>query len=188
MPARRLDESFAVIDLADFEGLTVYVENQPVGRTDRQGRVLLDSMRAYESNTVRIDPVELPFDASLAIPVMTVTPAYRSGPVVRFPVVRARAVTFRLVQADGEPVPAGATVTTPSESVPVAREGLVYLAAAGGLQTAMAEWPGRRCRFSFTRPDDAGPQPDLGVVTCSVGPGDPLAAASSETAGREREL
>ena len=38
---------------------------------------------------------------------MTVTPAYRSGPVVRFPVTRASAATLRLVLPDGTPVPAG---------------------------------------------------------------------------------
>ena len=50
MPARRLDQSFAVVEVADFPGMTVYVENQPVGRTDSKGRVLLDSLRAYERN------------------------------------------------------------------------------------------------------------------------------------------
>ena len=86
---------------------------------------------------------------------MTVTPAYRSGPVVRFPVVRASAATLRLVQADGTPVPAGATVTTAREHAPVARDGLVYLTSADGEQRATAEWPGHRCEFRFSRPRDA---------------------------------
>jgi outer membrane usher protein len=166
MPARMLDESFAVVQLADFAGLTVYLDNQPVGRTDAKGRVLLDSMRPYETNIISVDPREIPLDASLTTPTMTVTPAYRSGPVVRFPVVRASAVTLRLVQADGTVVPPGADVTTASESVPVARDGLVYLSVAAGAQHATATWPGHRCDFSFVRPNDAGPQPHLGDVTC----------------------
>ena len=96
-----------------------------MGRTDRRGRVLLDSLQPYETNTVSVDPLELPFDASLATTAMTVTPAYRSGPVVQFPVTRASAATLRLVQPDGTPVPAGARVTTVREQVPVARNGLV---------------------------------------------------------------
>src|SRR5262249_8798868 len=35
MPARTLNESFTVVELADYEGLTVYLDNQPVGRTDQ---------------------------------------------------------------------------------------------------------------------------------------------------------
>jgi len=170
MPSRQLDRSFAVVEVADFPGMTVYVENQPIGRTDRKGRVLLDSLRAYESNAISIDPRELPLDASLATPAMTVTPAYRSGPVVRFPVVRASAATLRLLMPDGTPVPAGARVSTRNEQVPVAMDGLVYLTAAAGRHAASAEWPGQRCEFSFERPEQGDPQPDLGNVTCRVQP------------------
>jgi outer membrane usher protein len=166
MPARRLDRSFAVIEVADFPDMTIYVENQPVGRTDRKGRVLLDSLRAYESNAISIDPRELPMDAALATNVMTVTPAWRSGPVVRFPVARASAATLRLVTPDGVPVPAGALVLTRHEQVPVALDGLVYLTAAEGRQSARAEWLGQRCEFDFERPEQADPLPDLGEVTC----------------------
>ncbi len=171
MPSRTLDESFAVIQLADYADVTVYLDNQPVGRTDRKGRVLLDSLQPYETNTVSVDPMELPFDASLATTAMTVTPAYRSGPVVQFPVTRASAATLRLLQPDGTPVPAGAMVTTVREQVPVARNGLVYLTSAAGHQRAVARWQGHDCSFSFTRPASAGPQPDLGDLTCATGGG-----------------
>lgn len=177
MPARRLDRSFAVVEVADFPGMTVYVENQPVGQTDSKGRILLDALRAYESNSVSIDPKELPLDASLAIPAMAVTPAYRSGPIVRFPVVRASAATLRLVLEDGSAVPAGARVVTQRERVPVALDGLVYLTQASGRQVAHAEWPGHRCDFRFERPDDGDPQPDLGDVACHQ---DPAAIPAAE--------
>jgi outer membrane usher protein len=166
MPSRRLDRSFAVVEVADFPDMTVYVENQPIGRTDSKGRVLLDSLRAYERNAISIDPKELPLDASLATPAMTVTPAYRSGPVVRFPVVRASAATLRLLLPDGTPVPAGASITTRNEQVPVALDGLVYLTAAAGRHEAVAEWLGQRCEFAFERPEQGDPQPDLGNITC----------------------
>ncbi len=166
MPTRWIEESFAVVQVADYAGLTVFVENQPVARTDRKGRVLLDSLRAYERNAVGIDPKELPLDASLATPTITVTPAYRSGPVLRFPVVRASAATLRLRLPDGTPVPPGARVITSKEQVPVAHEGLVFLTAADGRQQATAQWPGARCSFSFERPAGDDPQPDLGEFTC----------------------
>lgn len=178
LPARRLERSFAVVQLADYPDITVYVENQPVGRTDHKGRVLLDALRPYESNQVRIDPAELPLDASLAMPEMSVTPAYRSGPVVRFPVVRSRPATMRLVQHDGAPVPAGAEVVTRNERVPVGLDGFVYLTAAEGRHDAAAQWPGHRCLFSFERPDLGDPQPDLGRLTCRPAPDDPLTVTS----------
>ncbi len=165
MPARRLDRSFAVVKVADYEGLTVYVENQPVGRTDAAGRVLLDGLRAYERNEIRIDPQELPMDASLALPSLEVTPAYRSGAVVAFPVTRTRAVTLRLVRADGTPVPAGATVSTRTGSAPVGYDGLVYLEEAA-VSRAQASWAGGQCSFDLYRPDGPDPIPDLGTIAC----------------------
>jgi len=166
MPSRRLDRSFAVVHVADYPGMTVYVENQAIGRTDHRGRLLVDSLRPFESNTISIDPKELPLDASLSTPTTNVTPAYRSGPVVRFPVTRAKAATLRLAVADGSPVPAGATVATSRERAPVGLDGLVYLAQAAGRQEGRAEWAGGSCRFTFERPDGPDPQPDLGTVAC----------------------
>jgi outer membrane usher protein len=178
MTARRLDRSFAVVKVADYPDVTVYVEHQPVGRTDEQGRVLLNSLRAYERNAVSIDPRELPLDASLANPAMSVTPAYRSGPVVRFPVARASAATLRLVLPDGTPVPAGATVTTRNERVPVAIGGFVYLTSAAGRHEAAAEWLGHRCLFDFERAERGDPQPDLGTITCRADENDTVVGSA----------
>ena len=166
MPTRRLDRSFAVVKVADYPGLTVYVENQPIGKTDAHGRVLLDSLRAYERNTVSIDAQQLPLDATLVTATMDVTPGYRSGTVVDFPVQHASPATFRLVLADGTPVPPGAQVTVDGHTSPVALQGLVYVEDAAGAHQAIAEWPGQRCTFPLVRPDGADPIPDLGTIAC----------------------
>jgi len=97
---------------------------------------------------------------------------------VRFPVTRSNAATLRLVLPDGTPVPAGASVTTPNEQVPVAMYGLVYLTSAAGKQDATAEWQGHRCTFRFERPDGGDPQPDLGNVTCHPAGQDKVAPRS----------
>jgi outer membrane usher protein len=168
LPTRWVDQSFAVVDVADYAGLMVYVENQPIARTDRKGRVLLDRLRAYETNEVSLDPTELPLDASLSTASMALTPAWRSGAVVRFPIVRANAATFRLVRADGQPVPAGALVEARGGQATVALDGLVYLIDAAGHVEATASWPGHRCDFAFDRPDDGDPMPDVGTVACEA--------------------
>jgi outer membrane usher protein len=166
LPTRWLDQSFAVVQIADYPDLTVFVENQPVGRTDRKGRVLLDQLRPYDTNAVSLDPAELPMDASLSNPSAYVTPAYRSGAVVKFPIVRAAAATMRLVQENRAPVPPGAQVHAPGGDAKVALNGLVYLTDAAGYNEASARWSGHRCRFAFQRPDGDDPVPDLGDIVC----------------------
>ena len=166
MPSRWLDQSFAVVQVEDYPGMTVYVENQPVGRTDANGRVLLDRLRAYETNKVSINPLELPMDAALETASMSVTPAYRSGPLVSFPVRRSQAATLRLRLPGGQAVPAGAGVTVAGRTYPVALDGLVYIENAGEARSATADWQGNHCTFAIDRPQTSDPAPDLGDVTC----------------------
>ena len=166
LPTPWAGPDFAVVQVADYPDLTVYVENQPIGRTDRRARVLLDRLRPYDTNQVSLDPAEIPPDASLSSPTSSRTPAYRSGAVVRFPITRATAATMRLVQEGGEPVPAGAQVHAPGGQPTVALDGLIFLTDAAGYNEASASWPGHRCRFSFQRPEDGDPTPDLGEVRC----------------------
>lgn len=167
MPARRLDDGFAVIQVADYEGLEVSVDNQPVGRTDRKGRLLLDRLRAYEENEVSLDPTELPMDAVLSNPAIKVTPAFRSGALVRFPVTRGDALIMRLVQTGGQPVPAGAVVNVGGSEFPVALNGLVQVNGVTGSAHAVASWRNDSCSFEITRPAGNDPFPDLGEVACS---------------------
>lgn len=166
MPARRLDQSFAVVQVADFEGLMVYVDNQPIGRTDEHGRVLVETLRAYEQNEISVNPTEVPMDGSLAQAAIRVTPAYRSGTLVRFPVERAEAATLRLRTPDGRPVPAGAVALLAGNSFPVALDGLLYVEGLAGAARIAVEWDGGRCTVEARRPAGDDPVPDLGEKTC----------------------
>lgn len=166
MPSRRLDQSFAVVKVADYEGVEVFVDNQPVGRTDRKGRVLLDRLLPYQANEISVDPNKLPMDAKIQKASMSVTPAYRSGAVVRFPVSRANAVTLRLMQPDGKPVPAGAEVRLDGNRFPVGMKGSMYLAGLAGPTQATATWRDGACSFQVSRPAGKDPLPDVGEIRC----------------------
>jgi outer membrane usher protein len=166
MPARRINQSFAVVQVADYEGLMVYLDNQPIGRTDEHGRVLVEALRPYERNEISVNPTEVPMDGSLAQATIGVTPAYRSGALVRFPVERANAATLRLRLPDGQPVPAGAAAQLGNRSFPVALDGLLYLEGVNGPSRVVVEWTGRQCTFDASRPAGKDPVPDLGEVTC----------------------
>jgi outer membrane usher protein len=167
MATRRLDRSFAVVQVADYAGLTVYLDNQPVGTTDEHGRVLVDSLRPYERNEIAVDPTQVPMDGSLAQASIDVTPVYRSGALVRFPIERAHAATVRLVQRDGTPVPAGAQATLGTDAhYPVVLDGLLYVEGLAERAGVRVEWQGGACGFELHRPDGTEPVPDLGTIRC----------------------
>ncbi len=166
MPARRLDQSFAVVKVADYAGVEVFVDNQPVGRTDAKGRVLVNRLLPYQANEISVDPNKLPMDATIARASTTVTPAYRSGVVVRMPIGRANALTLRLVQPGGAPVPAGAEVKLDGNRFPVGLKGSMYLAGVTARTRVTAAWRDGRCEFEVSRPAGKNPLPDLGEVAC----------------------
>ncbi len=166
MPARQLNESFAVVQVADYPGLTVYADNQPVGRTDKHGRVLIEALRPYQRNEISVNPTQVPMDGSLSQSVIGVTPAYRSGALVRFPVERALAATMRVVQVNGEPVPAGASASLGAATFPVALDGLLYVEGLREATRVRMSWQGGQCSFEARRPAGTDPVPDLGNVTC----------------------
>ena len=169
MPTRWLDRSFAVVEVAGYEGLTVFADNQPIGSTDSKGRILLDNLRPYEANPISIDPLELPIEAGIDRARIELTPAYRSGAVIEFPVSRGSATTFRLRLPDGTAVPPGAVVELAGQAWPVALDGLVYVEDAvstGGV----ARWRNGQCRFELQTPGGADPIRDLGSVACAPEP------------------
>jgi outer membrane usher protein len=166
IPSRTLNESFAVVKVADYSGLTVMLDQQPIGTTDAHGRVLIDRVRPYEVNQVSLDPREVPFDAELRTATMTVTPAWRSGPVVAFPIERVHAATMRLVLENGTAVPSGAIVKVGDRSFPVALDGFTY---ASGLDTkvrAQARWADGQCEFELDAVSSGGEAAALGDVVC----------------------
>ena len=166
MPSRRLNESFAVVKVADYPGLTVMLDHQPIGTTDEHGRVLIDRVRAYELNQVSLDPREIPFDAELQTATMTVTPAWRSGPLVAFPIERVRAATMRLVLEDGLVVPSGAVVRIGQRSFPVALDGFTYVSGLDERVTARAHWQNAQCEFELAPVSSGGEVAALGDVVC----------------------
>jgi outer membrane usher protein len=95
-----------------------------------------------------------------------VTPAYRSGALVRFPVERALAATMRLLQADGTPVPAGATAQLGAASFPVVLDGLLYVEGLRDQARLQVEWAGGQCVVEARRPAGNDPVPDLGELRC----------------------
>ncbi|MBS0388611.1 MAG: fimbrial biogenesis outer membrane usher protein, partial [Proteobacteria bacterium] len=163
---RQVNGSFAVVDVAGIADVPVYLDHQLIAHTDAQGRALLPDLLPYEANRVNIEPEELPLDTSIGARTLTVTPRYRSGVVVKFPVERVRGGSFRLVTPDGSPLPAGATVQFMEQSFPVAYDGVTYVTGFDHGTAGTAQWSGGRCRFRLDPPPPGDPLPDMGTVTC----------------------
>jgi outer membrane usher protein len=165
-PSRRIDSSFAVIDVAGIPDVPIFLENQQVATTDAKGRALLPSLLAYDINRISIEPKDLPLNTSIDSRQMEVRPAYRSGVVARFPVERTAPGTFNLIQVDGTPVPSGALVRFNGGEFRVALDGLTYVTTLEKGSSGSAEWVDGECRFEVDSPPIDDPLPDMGHIRC----------------------
>ena len=164
--SRSLGSSFALVQVGGHAGVRVYADNQLVGTTGADGRLVVPSLRAYERNAIRIDEADLPLDTRIADTELTVRPFARAGSVVRFAPWRERGVLLRVTLPDGRPVPAGATVRVDGDAQ-------VYLAATGGdiylpdlaaAATLRISWDGQGCGLDVAVPEGDDPQPRLELV------------------------
>lgn len=167
---RTVTDSFAMVDVGGIPDMTVYFENQPVGRTDDNGVALVPNLRSFDVNRLSIDPLQVPLDATVTDTQIQTVPPYRSGTLVHFPVKRVRSGVFTLQRADGSPVPAGAVVKFQDEEFPVGLEGLTYVTNYDHGTAGEARWNGGRCTFRLPPPPAGGSQPELGVIACTASP------------------
>lgn len=167
--SRRIEGGFALVEVADYPGVGVWRDQQLVARTDSQGRAFVTGLRGYQANRVGISASDLPYDAQLEALEVQLTPAARSAARLSFPVQRSLAASFRVVDAQGQPLPSGSLLQVDGQDrvFPVGLEGRAYLAGLGSKSSMVtARWTDGHCRLSIDYPSKAEDLPDLGTLVC----------------------
>ena len=177
MFARRLDNSFAVVDAGGYANVGVYVENQLIGKTNADGIRLIPNLRAYQRNNIAIEPQDVQLDAEIGDTKMVAVPYFRSADYLKFSVRKVHAATLRVVQKNGQAVPSGTIFTvknSQSATYPLAQNGLLYISALDQQNHLKAQWTQhtanqeltQQCEFDLSFPDNAELVPDLGEFVC----------------------
>jgi outer membrane usher protein len=166
---RPIEQSFALVDLSGIPGVRVLQENNEIGRTSQDGRLMLTDVPPYSEIKIAVDPLTVPMDVTVPQTVITVATLPRTGQVVRFQAKRERNALVRLVFPDGAPVPAGSAVTVDgrSELYPVGMDGEVYLPGVAERQTIQVRSNGRSCRLEVVVPPGRDAVADIGPLTCT---------------------
>jgi outer membrane usher protein len=166
--SRRLNSSFAVVQVPDYPNVHVYAENQLVATTNASGNALVPALRAYQDNHIRIEQADLPLDAQIDTLTINAAPYFRSGFLLKFPIRRSRGATMKIVLDNGQPLPAGAIVQIigQPEEFPVALKGNVYITGLAPDNHLRVLWHDQSCQLEVSFPETEEPLPDLGVFTC----------------------
>lgn len=168
--SRYLDQSFAMVKVADFADVQVYANSQPVGKTDGSGVTVIPRLSGFLPNTIAFDAEDIPLEGSFSDNAKAVKIANRMGVLVDMDVLRRLSATLQLVEPGGRPVPAGALVRIgkSAEEFPVARRGRVYVSGlergqANVLDVRIGE---RACRATVELPDGFTSGSTLGSFAC----------------------
>ena len=163
--ARNVSDAFAVVSTGRAE-VPVLLENRPIGRTDRDGMLLVTPLNAWQRNRIGIDPMELPADLRLDRVEVQATPQDRSGTLVRFGIEQVRAAVLVLHDANGQALPVGSRVHLDSgASAVVGYDGETYLDALQELNTVRVDTADGACSVRFAYPAGGG-VPRIGPLIC----------------------
>lgn len=171
--ARAVRDSFAIVKVGDAEGVRVYANNQPVGRTDSDGTLFVPRLASYFENPVAIEDSDLPIDYTVPETRFIVSPALRSGVLLDFKARQVKAIAGKLVRREAHAArafgDAEGSVSVAGQELPLltARDGSFYLEdVAPGTYRGEATRRGERCRFELRVPESREIVVDLREVAC----------------------
>jgi outer membrane usher protein len=170
--SRPTENGFAIVDTG-VPGVGVTLENGLVGRTGRDGILLVPDMQPYYASKLAIRDVDIPLEYEPGRTVRWVAPPLRGGSIVAFDVRRISAIAGQLVvRVRGEDQrPAYGELSTIVDGElrisPVTGDGRFFLERVPpGKHVVQAVWRGGSCRAVVTLPADAPPVWDAGEVRC----------------------
>ncbi len=100
---RPIDDSYGIVKVGDLKGVSVYHNNQMIGKTNKSGKVFIPNMNSYIENYVTIDDRDIPVEYSLERVGRYVSPSFKSGTFLPFDAVKVQAFTGLMqVKVDGK--------------------------------------------------------------------------------------
>lgn len=153
--ARKLENSFALVEVPGYANVGIGVHGRLLTRTDSDGRALVPRLLPYQANSIRLDPTELPINAELDSIEQIVVPPGRSGVKVVFPVRSGRGALIKILLDDGEAAPPGAEIELVGDKQEffVARRGEAFVTGLQAKNTLKLKWNGATCSIPVELPD-----------------------------------
>jgi outer membrane usher protein len=154
--SRRVQDSFAIVEVPGYADIGVGFQGNVQTRTDASGRAFLPRLQAFQRNNIRLDPSELPISAEIDNIEQITVPAARSGVKVVFPVRTGRAALIKIVLADGQDAPAGAEIELMGDKQEffVARRGEAFITGLQPKNTLKLKHNGSSCNISVELPPE----------------------------------
>lgn len=125
----KINDAFVLVSTDNYPGVPVTYENQKLGKTDRQGHLLIPAVSSYYPAKIDIDTLPLPINIVAPKVSDKVSVREGSGVVIDFPVKKVLSANIKLHDSQGQPLPIGTQVTEQNsqQTTVVGYGGLAYL-------------------------------------------------------------
>lgn len=168
-PSNRINDAFIVVDTQGYADVPVRYENQLVGYTNQQGRLLIPWVTSHSPAKVEIDPLSLPPDVDISEIENRLAVKEGSGTLTTFSLQKVRAANIALRNSDGEVLRVGTWITdeTSGNTTISGYDGLVYFnRLSKENRLSFTQEDGRRCHVQFSLPEQQLMQAQIGPLTC----------------------
>ena len=171
---RAVEDGFALARVG-VPGVRVYASNQEIGRTDRNGDLLISHLLPHYSNELRISDKDIPMEYEVADTLVSVVPPTRGGVIANFAVRKLRSYTGKMnFLIIGQPYAPGlGEIVVERKSGPplvlaLGRAGEFYVEDLDpGTYKARLRIGKVHCDFPLVLPPSDAGLADLGVVSCA---------------------
>lgn len=171
--SNRINDAFIVVDTEGYPDVPVKYENQPVGKTNKRGHLLVPWVVSNYPAKLEIDTLQLPANVTTPQVESRVSVKEGSGTVVTFPVHIVRSANVMLRNTDGNPLTIGTWITDEASGNTTISgyDGLAYFANLGtSTRLRFKQEDGRLCRVEFSLPESQTMMATIGPLTCQTDP------------------
>ena len=167
MPSRRLDSSFAIVNVGDGEsGVRVYQENRLIGATNASGIAIVTNLRPYEANRISVSPADLRLESVISNDNLVVVPRYLSGVKANFQVTNGNAGTLIVRLPNGDPLEPGIEVTIGAKTFYTGFDGELFVDDIRAGAVLVAKRAAGTCSVIFPAVPKGVELPRIGPLTC----------------------
>jgi outer membrane usher protein len=103
--AKRINDAFVVVSTGGEPEIPVNYENQLIGKTNKNGYLLISGVSSYYPANYSIDTLNLPADTQIIETERRLALRRYSGYLVEFPMVRERVASVILHDEQNNPLP-----------------------------------------------------------------------------------
>jgi outer membrane usher protein len=168
LPTRRLNDSFAIVDVGGGErGVRVYQENRQVATTNGAGIAIVTDLRPYEANRLSVAPDDLKMESTIHNDNLIVVPRFLAGVRARFQITSGHAGTVLIVLPDGSPLEAGLALSSEGEGTFYSGfDGEVFVDNISEGKVLVAKRDSGPCRVTLPAVPKGVELPRIGPLTC----------------------